>query len=126
MSAYFDSKTSSKFSFFHNERVKLRISLPMLVICGKLNSSKKGAEMPIYIANENGDWWEYRPTDKLYVIDTDKLSHDQQEKIIADWGFDDTLESAFQHNKVERVLWQFGDTLTIDPTQATPIEKGDK
>lgn len=80
--------------------------------------------MPIYIANENGDWWEHKPTDKLYVLDTDKLSHDQQLMIIADWGIDD-LDSAFQHNKVERVVWQFGDPLTIDPTQATPTEKGD-
>jgi hypothetical protein len=26
--------------------------------------------MTVYIANENGDWWEYRPGSVLYVIDT--------------------------------------------------------
>lgn len=26
--------------------------------------------MTVYIANENGDWWEYRKGSVLYVIDT--------------------------------------------------------
>jgi hypothetical protein len=29
--------------------------------------------MAIFIANENGDWWEYQPNRVIYVLDTDDL-----------------------------------------------------
>lgn len=32
--------------------------------------------MPIFIANENGDWWEYRPGQKLYILDTQNLERE--------------------------------------------------
>ena len=32
--------------------------------------------MAIFIANENGDWWEYQPNSVMYVLDTDDLPED--------------------------------------------------
>lgn len=29
--------------------------------------------MPIFIANENGDWWEHRPGQNLYILDTETM-----------------------------------------------------
>jgi hypothetical protein len=82
----------------------------------------------IYIANENGDWWEL--TDKagstLYVLDTDKLTNAEKVELIDEWGngFDlatntesdipELLPSAFAHNKVDYILWQHGTPIKLE------------
>jgi hypothetical protein len=35
--------------------------------------TKERIQMAIFIANENGDWWEYQPNRVIYVLDTDDL-----------------------------------------------------
>lgn len=35
--------------------------------------------MTILIANENGDWWEHRDGDTVYVLDTDNLPEEERE-----------------------------------------------
>lgn len=59
--------------------------------------------MTIYVANLNGDWWEHKPEDPLFVLDTDKLSkedldqikseigEDKFEMLIEDYGYEVTL-----------------------------------
>jgi hypothetical protein len=37
--------------------------------------------MPIYIANANGDWWEYRSNEVLHILNTDDLPPEEHE----DW-----------------------------------------
>lgn len=37
--------------------------------------------MPIFIANSNGDWWEYRQGETLHILNTDDLPVEEQ----ADW-----------------------------------------
>jgi len=41
--------------------------------------------MAIFIANQNGDWWEYDPKDVLYVLDTDDLP----EEVAEEWREED-------------------------------------
>ena len=63
--------------------------------------------MTVYIANENGDWWEYRPGSVLYVIDT-------KDPVIAeaaspDWN--DGIE--FEGDKFEQFIQQYGTPVDI-------------
>ena len=41
--------------------------------------------MAIFIANENGDWWEYQPKSVMYVLDTDDLP----EEVAEEWRDED-------------------------------------
>jgi hypothetical protein len=46
--------------------------------------------MATYIANINGDWWEYFPEHPIYVLNTDNLSEDEIDdvEIIGSDGFE--------------------------------------
>lgn len=46
--------------------------------------------MATYIANINGDWWEFFPEHPIYVLDTDNLNEDEFEdmEIIGSDGFE--------------------------------------
>jgi len=81
----------------------------------------------IYIANENGDWWELtaKAGSTLYVLDTDKLTNAEKVDLIEKWGagFDpeatakeipDLLPTAFAHNKVDHIIWQHGTQIKLD------------
>lgn len=37
--------------------------------------------MALYIANENGDWWQFDERDVLYILDTDNLP----EEVAKEW-----------------------------------------
>lgn len=62
-------------------------------------SSKK----PIFIANENGDWWQYTPGEKLYVLDMGDPSPELQSFIDNDYPGWPSVE--FMSNSI---IWDFG------------------
>lgn len=77
--------------------------------------------MAIYVANQNGDWWEV-DTDKttaLYVLDTEKLTFLEKVEIVNEWDdfdpeqddpatLDEMLEGAWGQDKFEKMIWDFG------------------
>jgi hypothetical protein len=62
--------------------------------------------MAIYIANVNGDWWEYHPEHPLYVLDTDNLNDVQISEIEDNWG-------SIGADKFEQVIMQYGETVSL-------------
>lgn len=60
--------------------------------------------MAIYIANENGDWWEHKPGHKLYVLDTDQLHPEQLARIEEDFG---PLDEQDLPDKFEKLIWRW-------------------
>lgn len=60
--------------------------------------------MTVYIANENGDWWEYVKDSVLYVIDTDNPEITQamrdQDVFVGD-------------DKFEKFIWRNGSAIDI-------------
>lgn len=60
--------------------------------------------MAIYIANVNGDWWEFTSDQPLYVLDTDLLSHEEEEYV------NESLDS----DKFERVIMEYGKRVNIN------------
>ena len=63
--------------------------------------------MTIYIANVNGDWWQYDPTHPIYVFDTDKLTQGQFDDIMDDVG-------ELEGDKFEDVIREYGQQVTLD------------
>lgn len=63
--------------------------------------------MTVYIANVNGDWWQYDPTHPIYVLDTDKLTQGQ---------FDDIMDEVgeLEGDKFEDVIQQYGKQVTLN------------
>lgn len=66
--------------------------------------------MAIYIANENGDWWEYKPFSPLYVLDTDKLSPEHLAEIEENWG---PLNDGDLPDKLEKAIWHYGEVVRV-------------
>ena len=60
----------------------------------------------IYLANVNGDWWEYDSRDPLFVLDTDELNAVQMSEIIDE-------HSGFCEDKFEQVVMEFGKTVYL-------------
>lgn len=56
--------------------------------------------MPMFIANENGDWWRFEPKDVLYILDTDELP----EEVANDWK-DENGEIDWTD---EQTIWEYG------------------
>lgn len=56
--------------------------------------------MALFIANENGDWWEFRPGDNLYILDTDDLP----EEVAKEWQDESTGEFWAD----EQLIWEYG------------------
>ncbi len=69
--------------------------------------------MAIYLANENGDWWEYKPNQALWILNTDDLSAEQLQDITENWGPIDGSEDLPE--KLERVIWKYGHPLYLEP-----------
>ena len=61
--------------------------------------------MAMFIANENGDWWEFRPTDVLYILDTDDLPED----VAKEWGYlnEDGTEGDGDWAD-DSLIWEYG------------------
>ena len=64
--------------------------------------------MAIFIANENGDWWEYKPGQVLYVLDTEELPAEKLAEIEENWGKLDGSED--YPDKLEKAIWAYGET----------------
>lgn len=65
--------------------------------------------MAIYIANENGDWWEFTPDECLYVLDTEKLTADQKEYLEDDYDIEESnLNELVDLDKFEKLIWEIG------------------
>ena len=62
--------------------------------------------MAIFIANENGDWWEYQPNSVMYVLDTDDLPED-----VADEWRDEDGEITWTD---EQTVWEYGKMVSQD------------
>jgi hypothetical protein len=60
--------------------------------------------MTVYIANENGDWWEYVKDSVLYVIDTDNPEITQAMR-------DQDMEIG--GDKFEKFIWNNGSAIDI-------------
>jgi hypothetical protein len=64
--------------------------------------------MTVYIANENGDWWEYLKDSVLYVIDDENPTIKQ---LMID-------EDAFpEHDKFERFIQNNGEAIDLGKGQ---------
>lgn len=61
--------------------------------------------MTVYIANVNGDWWQYDPTHPIYVLDTDKLTPSQLNDIMDEYG-------ELEGDKFEYVIQEYGKQVT--------------
>lgn len=62
--------------------------------------------MAIFIANENGDWWEYQPNSVMYVLDTDDLPED-----VADEWRDEDGQITWTD---EQTVWEYGKMVSQD------------
>lgn len=71
-------------------------------------SSKK----PIFIANNNGDWWEYLPNEKLYVLDMNNPTDAMQEFFNCECDIEDHDEFVIDAELIQ----QFGRLVTT-PTK---------
>lgn len=61
--------------------------------------------MAIYIANENGDWWEHVPGSSLYILNTEDLAPEELAEIEENWG---PLTEGDLPDKLEKAIWQYG------------------
>lgn len=62
--------------------------------------------MAIFIANENGDWWEYQPNSVMYVLDTDDLPED----VAKEWEDEDGQITWTD----EQTVWEYGKMVPQD------------
>jgi hypothetical protein len=60
--------------------------------------------MAIYVANVNGDWWEYHSSHPLFVLDTDELSE-------ADLAI---IGDEIGEDKFENLIMQYGREVLLD------------
>jgi len=60
--------------------------------------------MAIFMANVNGDWWEYTENQPLYVLDTDTLTEEQKADV----------RESLDSDKFEYVIMEYGRKVRID------------
>ena len=62
----------------------------------------------LYIANENGDWWEFNPDDVLFVLRSSDLPDD----VVADNNIDIRDGQIYEApDKFEKLIWEHGTSL---------------
>ena len=81
--------------------------------------------MGIYVANQNGDWWQATEPMVLFVLDTDNLTFEQKVAITNEYGetydeefhtpeeIDTLVADVFEAYGVEDVIQEFGTEKTI-------------
>ena len=62
--------------------------------------------MAIFIANENGDWWQYEPGRSMFILDTDDLP----EGVAKDWQ-DENGDIEWTD---EQTIWEYGKVVSQD------------
>lgn len=67
--------------------------------------------MAIYIANENGDWWRHIPGQKLYVLDTNKLTYNTKSILEEEYSYSD---GEFNSYGVEDAIRDYGTEITLN------------
>lgn len=60
--------------------------------------------MARFIANVNGDWWEFTDKQPLYFLDTDTLTEEQRKDV----------SESLDADKFEYVIMEYGRKVTID------------
>ena len=63
--------------------------------------------MAMFIANENGDWWHFRPEDVLYILNTDDLP----EEVAKEWGYLDENGEPNPDSENwadDSLIWEYG------------------
>ncbi len=73
--------------------------------------------MSIFIANENGDWWEYKPDQALYILNTEDLSEEDYEEVVERWGNLDGSED--YPDKLEKAIWEYGHAVFLEDRKLT-------
>lgn len=68
--------------------------------------------MAIYLANVNGDWWEFRKEHPIYVLDTDKLSPETVAHIEDYTGLD--LADVVEQHGFDQIITEFGDKIQLE------------
>ncbi len=66
--------------------------------------------MPVFIANENGDWWRFEPEDVLYILDT----HNLPDEIAKEWGYlneDGTPNENSENWADDSLIWEYGEPI---------------
>ena len=62
----------------------------------------------LYLANENGDWWEFNPDDVLFVLRSSDLPDD----VVADYNIDIRDGQIYEApDKFEKLIWEHGTSL---------------
>lgn len=62
----------------------------------------------LYVANENGDWWEFNPDDVLFVLRSSDLPDD----VVADNHIDIRDGQIYEApDKFEKLIWEHGTSL---------------
>lgn len=62
--------------------------------------------MAIYLANVNGDWWEYNSEHPLYFLDTDLIPQAELDEIQEEHG-------GLENDKFEDIIMEFGGTISL-------------
>lgn len=60
--------------------------------------------MAVFIANENGDWWEFDKSASLFILDTDNLP----EEVAKEWQ--DPTNGEFWAD--ESLIWEYGEPVS--------------
>ena len=68
--------------------------------------------MAKYVANVNGDWWQYHNEHPVYVLDTDNLSPDLIERIEDYTGMD--FAEVLEQDGFDEIITEFGTKVQLD------------
>jgi hypothetical protein len=73
-------------------------------------------ERPILIANINGDWWEYQPGQKLWVLDLNKIDPEAMEALENELDIpnEEIDYEIMQQDKLHKEIWYFGKEMPIE------------
>jgi hypothetical protein len=77
--------------------------------------------MSIYVANDNGDWWEFKPGQTLYVLDTEKMAMGDLDEMIEEYGGGE-IEQAFNHTGVAEMITYYGKPLPFAPLAVEQVQ----
>ena len=79
---------------------------------------------PIVIANENGDWWEHKPGEKLYVLDLNQMDPEQIAELEDELDIPNGKieQEMMNQDKLHKVIWDYGHEITT-PIDTSQVER---